>query len=51
MFYNPHNINAFCNYQNPKQKNYLLKKINLWWLEEKYEIGLKKCFKKIDKLF
>ena len=51
MFNNPHKINSFCNYQNPKQKNYLLKKINQWWLEEKYEIGLKKCFKEIDKLF
>mgnify|MGYP001267949844 CR=1 FL=1 len=51
MFNNPYPINSFCNYKDPKQKNNLIKKIKQWWLEEKYEIGIKKCFIEIDKLF
>ena len=51
MFNNPYKINSFCNYRDPKQKNNLVKKINQWWLEDKYEIGINKCFKEINKLF
>ena len=51
MFNNPYKINSFCNYNDHNKKNYLIKKINQWWLEEKYNIGIKKCFKKIDDLF
>jgi len=50
MFKNPYKINSFCSHKNPKQMNYLLKTINQWWLEEKYEIGINKCLKEIDNL-
>ena len=51
MLKNPYKINSFRDFHNPRLKNNLLKKINEWWIEDNYVLGIEKCMNKVDKCF
>lgn len=43
-------MNSFVNSKDPTQLNILIKTINNWWTEDKYEPGLHQCMNKINEL-
>ena len=50
MFKNEFKINSFYNLDDSKNINNLIKTINHWWIEDNYELGLKKCINKINEI-
>ena len=51
MLKNHFPLNSFRDFHIKKEKNYLIKKINKWWHEDNYDLGIEKCIKKINSLF
>tara|TARA_Y100001970_G_C14220939_1_gene852628 strand:+ start:521 stop:1312 length:792 start_codon:yes stop_codon:yes gene_type:complete len=51
MLKNPYPLNSFCKIHNLKEKNYWLKMTNKHFEQTKYNLGLKQCLNKVDKLF
>ena len=47
---NIYRINSIVNPKDPNQLNTLIKTINNWWTEDKYDLGLHRCMNKINEL-
>ena len=45
---NIYRINSIVNPKDPNQLNTLIKTINNWWTEDKYDLGLHQCMNKIN---
>ena len=50
MLKNKFILNSIVDSKNPGQFNILIKSINNWWIEDQYELGIKKCMNKINEL-
>ena len=50
MLKNKFKLNSIVDSKNPGQFNILIKSINNWWIEDQYELGIKKCMNKINAL-
>ena len=44
-------INSLSDFHNPTLKNDLIQKINDWWIQDDYHLGIQKCMNEVDKHF
>ena len=51
MLKNKYPINSLSDFSNSTLKNNLIKKINDWWIQDDYYLGIQKCIKEVDKYF
>ena len=51
MLKNKYPINSLSDFRNSTLKNNLIKKINDWWIQDDYYLGIQKCIKEVDKYF
>ena len=50
MLKNEFKMNSFLDLKDNTKSNDLIVTIKKWWIEDKYELGLKKCMNIIDEL-
>ena len=51
MLKNKYAINSLSDFHNPALKNDLIKKINDWWIQDDYHLGIQKCMNEVNKYF
>ena len=51
MLNNPYKMNSLLDYKNPTKKNVLIKKVNEWWIQDNYNLGIDTCISKINHFF
>ena len=51
MLKNKYAINSLSDFHNPTLKNDLIQKINDWWIQDDYHLGIQKCMNEVDKYF
>ena len=51
MLKNKYKMNSLLDYKNPTKKNVLIKKVNEWWIQDNYNLGIDTCISKINHFF
>ena len=51
MLKNKYAINSFSDFHNSTLKNFLIQKINNWWIRVNYHLGIQKCMNEVNKYF